>query len=135
MLKIFASATVMALLCLATARADEKKPTKSPLPHEKSVAWDVTAFEESSAFKTVKREVKNTQVVWVLENRKMLGNEYLFGYRAEFLDEDGVKLWAIEIRWEQFPVNWQEGERNRLILELPKAEKWKNVSKVVIKGL
>jgi hypothetical protein len=114
-------------------RADEKKP--APLPHEKIVEWDVSAFEESSTFKSIKRDIKNGQVVWVLENRKMLGNEYLFGYRAEFLDEDGVKLWAVEIRWEQFPVNWQEGERNRLILELPKAEKWKTVRRVVIKGM
>jgi hypothetical protein len=134
MLKHVVAAAVVLGFAGGEVRADEKKPAKAPLPHADTVTWDVSAFENSAAFEAVKREVKNGQVVWVLENRRNLMNEFLFGYRAEFLDEDGVKLSAVEIRWGQLLANLMQGERNRLILELPKPEAWKNVSKVVIRG-
>ena len=70
----------------------------------------------------------------MLENRKDIGPEAVFGYRAEFLDEDGVKLFAVGVATNPFPQNLRLGERNKYILELPRAEHWKNVKKVVIKG-
>ena len=134
MLKHVVAVVVVMGFSDGVARADEKKPAKAPLPRAESVEWDVAVFEDSAAFQAVKREVKNGQVVWVLENRRNLGTEVIFGYRAEFLDEDGVKLSAVEVRWGQLLANLMQGERNRLILELPKPEAWKGVRKVVIKG-
>jgi hypothetical protein len=136
---------VFVALVAGTGRADDKAPAtpaketakesaKAPLPRADSVEWDVATFEDSAVVKTVKREVKSGQVVWVLENRRDLGTDVVFGYQAVFLDEDGVKLLSVGLRWEPFPGNLRAGDRNRLILELPAADAWKNVRKVVIKG-
>jgi hypothetical protein len=94
----------------------------------------VRVFEESPAFKVVKREVKANQVTWVLENRQNLGTEILFGYQTALRDEDGVKLNTIRIEVEPFLFNLPEGERNRFTLHLPPLDKLKGVRKVVIKN-
>jgi hypothetical protein len=138
MMRRVVTMAVVVALAASLGRADDKTPAKdpakAPLPRADSVEWDVATFEDSAAVKTVKREVKNGQVVWVLENRRDLGPEIVFGYQAEFFNEDGVKLMSVGIRWDPFPGNLRQGERNRLILELPQAEKCKNIRKVVIKG-
>jgi hypothetical protein len=131
---VLAAAMVAVLALTGSGRADDKKPAKAPLPRADSVEWDVTVVEDSPSLKLIKREVKTGQVVWLVENRKSLPNGLLYTFVAEFLDEDGVKLFAIQVPCDLFPANWREGERNRLILELPQAGKWKNVTKVVIKG-
>lgn len=131
--RVVVVAVIAFLSAAGSGRVDEKKPPKAPLPREDSVKWDVATFEDSATFTATKRDVKNGEVVWVLENRKDLAVEHVFGYHAEFLDEDGVKLFAVAIGSEPFPPNLRLGERNRFVLELPKAEKWKNVKKVVIK--
>jgi hypothetical protein len=117
-----------------SAREGTTEAADSPLPRANSAEWDVATFEDSAVVKTVKWEVKSGQVVWVLENKRDLGTDVVFGYHAVFLDEDGVKLMSVGLRWEPFPGNLSAGERNRLILELPAAEKWMNVRKVVVKG-
>jgi hypothetical protein len=132
-MKQVAVALVAFLVVGGAGHAEEKKPAKPALPHADTVKWDVGRFEESATYTFVKREVKNGEVVWVLENRKDLATEHIFGYSAEFLDEDGVKLFAAGIATEPFPPNLRLGERNRFVLVLPRAEYWKNVRKVVIK--
>jgi hypothetical protein len=128
---------VIASMALAgwsvAASEKEKKPAKAPLPRVESVEWDVAVFEESPTFTVVKRDVKTGQVVWLLENKKAIPNGLLYCIVADFLDEDGVKLATTEVGADQFPYNWREGERNRVILQLPQAEKWKKVTKVVVK--
>jgi len=130
---ILGAAVIAFVACAGSGRADDKAPPKDPFPREDSVEWDVATFEDSPSFKLIKRDVKTGQVIWVLENRKDLPNGVLYAFVAEFLDEDGVKLAAVKVPCEQFPANWREGERNRVILELPQADKWKKVRKVVIK--
>lgn len=138
MVRRFAVLVLGLMILSGFARGEEKaekdKAPKAPLPRAESVEWDVDAFEDAAAFKLIKREVKTGQVVWVLENKSDLLNGLLYTFVAEFFDEDGVKLMSAEVKCEQFPVNWREGERNRVILELPRAEKWKNATKVVIKS-
>ena len=133
MKRVLVVAAVAFLTLGAAGHADDKKPAKPPLPREESVKWDVATFEESATYAYVTRDVKNGELVWGLENRKDLATEHLFGYQAEFLDEDGVKLFAVGIATSPFPTNLRLGERNRFILELPRAEQWKGVKKVVIK--
>ena len=111
---------------------DEKTAAKDPLPHASKVEWDVRVFEESPAFKVVKREVKGNQVTWVLENKRDLGTEILLGYQAALYDEDGVKLGKIGIEVEPFLFNMPKGERNRFTLNMPPPDKLKQVRKVVI---
>jgi hypothetical protein len=113
---------------------DEKTAAKDPLPHASKVEWDVRVFEEAPSFRVVKREVKGNQVTWVLENKRNLGTEILFGYQAALYDEDGVKLATIGIETEPFLLNMSKGERNRFVLHLPPTDKLKEVRKVVIKN-
>ena len=134
MKRVLFVAAVTFLTLGASGRADDKKPAKPPLPREDAVKWDVATFEESATYTFVKREAKTGELVWVLENRKDLATEHLFGYRAEFLDEDGVKLFDVGIASAPFPTNLRLGERNRFMLELPRGEKWKGVKKVVIRS-
>jgi hypothetical protein len=112
----------------------EKKEAKNPLPHASQVEWDVRGFEEFPAFTVVKRQVKENRVTWVLENKRNLGTEILFGYQADLYDEDGVKLTTIGIEVEPFLINMPKGERNRFTLHLPSQDKLKGVRKVVIKN-
>jgi hypothetical protein len=104
------------------------------LPHASQVTWDVRTFEEAPGFTVVKRQVKGNQVTWVLENKRSLGTEIVFGYQAALYDEDGVKLGTIEIVTEPFLLNMSQGERNRFTLDLPAQDKLKGVRKVVIKN-
>lgn len=139
MIKRVAAFTMVAFLFAAgSGWAEDKKPAKDPpkdpLPRADSVKWDVTTFEESATFTVTKREVKGGELIWVLENRKDIATEHIFGYTADFFDEDGVKLFSVGIATNPFPTNLRLGERNRYTLELPKAESWKNVKKVVIKN-
>jgi hypothetical protein len=129
-----AIATIMVALAVGRSWSDEKTPAKAPLPFEAKVKWDLDTFEKSPAFNVVKRDVKGNQVVWILENRRMLGTEITFGYQAAFYDEDGVKLFVIEFETHPWMLNMPQGERNRFVLNLPKDEKWKQVRKVVIKN-
>jgi len=108
------------------------KEVKDPFPRASQVGWDVRVFEESPAFKVVKREVKGNQVTWVLENKRDLGTEILLGYQAALYDEDGVKLGKIGIEVEPFLFNMPKGERNRFTLNMPPPDKLKQVRKVVI---
>jgi hypothetical protein len=116
------------------ARAGDKeaREVKDALPYGPSVTWDVRVFEDAPSFTLVKREVKGNKVTWVLENRRDLGTEITFGYQAALYDEDGVKLKVIEIETEPWFLNMPKGERNRFVLHLPPAEKWKSIRKVVI---
>ena len=134
MKRVVAIAVVAFLVVGGTGRAEDKKPAKPALPREDSAKWDVATFEESATFTFVKREVKNGEIVWVLENRKDIPQELVLGYQAGFFDEDGVKLFALDVRMEPFPPNLRLGERNRFILVVPRAEQWKNVKKVVIRN-
>jgi tRNA A-37 threonylcarbamoyl transferase component Bud32 len=58
----------------------------------------------------VKRWVKGNQVTWMLENKRDLGTEIIFGYHAALYDEDGVKLATIRIETEPFPSQHDEGK-------------------------
>jgi hypothetical protein len=134
------SVTVILSLALAGSawgdprEGSEKKEAGDPLPHASQVGWDVRVFEESPAFKVVKRVVKGNQVTWVLENKRNLGTEILFGYQAALYDEDGVKLATIGIDVEPFLLNTSVGERNRFTLNLPPPDKLKGVRNAVIKN-
>jgi hypothetical protein len=132
-------AVILSLALVGSAWGDpregnEKKEVKDPLPRASQVEWDVRVFEESPAFKVVKREVKGNQVTWVLENKRDLGTEILFGYQAALYDEDGVKPAKIGIEVEPFLLNMSKGERNRFTLNMPPPDKLKEVRKVVIKN-
>ena len=134
MAKHILTVAVIAFLGFAgTARTDDKEPPKAPLPGGKTIEWDVAAVEDSPVLKLIKRDVKSGQVTWLLENKKNLPGGLLYCYIAEFLDEDGVKLAEIQVPTDQFPVNWKEGERNRLVLQLPPEAKMKKVRKVVVR--
>jgi hypothetical protein len=130
---------VMAL-CFVTGSAapagprdgGEKKPSRDTLPREEAVTWDVQVLEDAPSFEVVKREVKGNKVTWVLENKRNLGTEIIFGYQATLFDEDGVKIRTIGIEVEPFLMNMPKGERNRFVLHLPPTEKWKEVRKVII---
>jgi hypothetical protein len=113
-------------------KGSEKKEAKNPLPQANKIEWDVRGFEESPSFRVVKREVKQNQVTWVLENKRNLGTEIQFGYQASLYDEDGVRLTKIGIEVEPFLMNLSQGERNRFTLHLPPPDKLKGVRKVVI---
>ena len=127
--------SVVAALALAGwARSDNKSPGQPPLPREPNVKWELDVFEKSPAFHLVKREVKDNQVIWVLENRRDLGTEIVFGFQAAFFDEDGVKIFTIEFETEPSLLNMGKGERNRFTLHLPRQEKWSLARKVVIKN-
>ena len=134
------SMTAIVILALAgTVSADSKdgqsgKSRKDPLPRETTVTWDVTMFEDSPAYEVVKREIKGNTISWVLENKRNLGTEIIFGYQAALYDGDGVKLGTIDIEVDPFLMNTPKGERNRFNLHMPQPEKWKNVRKVVIKN-
>lgn len=138
MFKRLVAVGLVAFLAVAgLGRAEDKKPKdppKDPLPRTDSVKWDVTTFEDSPMFVHVKREVKGGEVVWVLENRKDIATDHIFGWKAVFLDDDGVKLFEVGIATTPFPPNLRLGERNRYTLELPRPENWKGVKQVVIKG-
>jgi hypothetical protein len=129
-----AIATMVLALTVGRGWSDEKAPAKVPLPYETTVKWDLDTFEKSPAFKLVKREVKENQVIWILENRRNLGTEITFGYQAAFYDEDGIQLFKVEFETHPWFLNMPQGERNRFVLNLPKSEKWKLVRKVVIKN-
>jgi hypothetical protein len=127
--------TVVAMLALiGPARSDNKSPVNAQLPREPKVKWDLDVFEKSPAFHLVKREVKDNQVVWILENRRDLGTEIVFGFQAAFFDEDGVKMFTTEFETEPSLLNMSRGERNRFTLHLPREEKWSLARKVVIKN-
>src|SRR5262245_32298452 len=133
------SAVILSLALAGTTWGDpregsEKKETRDPLHHAGQVAWNVRCFEESPAFTVVKRQVKGSQVTWVLENKRDLGTEITFGYQAALYDEDGVKLATIGIETDPFLLNMSKGERNRFHLNLPPEDKLKGVRKVVIKN-
>ena len=99
-----------------------------------TVKWDVTTFEDSPAFEVVKREVKGNTITWVLENKRSLGTEIVFGWQGTLYDEDGVKVGIIGIEVDPFLMNMAKGERNRFNLQMPQPDKWKGVRKVVIKN-
>jgi hypothetical protein len=131
------SATILFLTVAGVSWGDsnvgeEKKVTKDTFPGEKEVQWDVRVLENSPAFEVVKREVKGTSVTWVLGNKRNMGTEIVFGWQANLLDRDGVRIKTIGIEIDPFPMNMPRGERNRFILHLPQVEKWKDVRKVVI---
>jgi hypothetical protein len=117
-----------------SADADKKKPSKDSLPRSDKVEWDAQFFEDSPAFEVVRREVKGNDVTWVLENKRALGTEVVFGYQAALFDGDDVKLATFGIVVEPFLMNLSKGERNRFTLNLPPTEKWKDVRKIVIKN-
>jgi hypothetical protein len=73
-------------------------------------------------------------VTWVLENKRGLGTEVVFGLQAALFDEDGVRLATIGIVVDPSIMNLSAGERNRFALNLPPTEKWKDVRKIVIKN-
>ena len=125
--------TVVATFVLA-ARGDDKKPVRDALPRADAVEWDLQTFEDSPAFTVVKREVKGNAVTWVLENKRDLGTEITLGYQAAFYDADGVKLFTVGIEVDPFLMNLPKGDRNRFVLNLPRAESWKAARKVVIKN-
>jgi hypothetical protein len=125
---------VVAIALAGSGHGEEKKPVKDALPRANTVAWDLQTFEESPAFEVVKREVKGNTVTWVLENKRSLGTEITFGYQAAFFDADGVKLFTVGIETDPFLLNMPKGERNRFVLNLPRAESWKAARKVVIKN-
>jgi hypothetical protein len=133
------SATFLFLALASNTRADskdedDKEPSKDPLPRQGKVRWDVRFFEDSPSFEVVRREVKGNTVTWVLENKRNLGTEIVFGYQAALFDRDGVRLKTIGIAIDPSIMNLSKGERNRFILDLPPQDKWKNVRKVVIKN-
>jgi hypothetical protein len=137
--KLISAAAIVVLALSGIALGDSqdsdgKKIRKDPLPRESTVQWDVTFFEDSPGFAVVKREVKGNTVTWVLENKRMLGTEIIFGYQAAFYDEDGVKLGVLQIEVDPFLMNTAKGERNRFNLHLPQPDKWKGARKVVIKN-
>ena len=137
MQRVTSSAVILLLALVGSAWGDprdsnDKKEVKDSLPNANQVVWDVRVFEESPAFKVVKREVKGNQVTWVLENKRDLGTEILLGYQAALYDEDGVKLGKIGIEVEPFLFNMPKGERNRFTLNMPPPDKLKQVRKVVI---
>jgi hypothetical protein len=139
MQRVTSVAVILSFALVGSAWGDpregnEKKEVKDPLPRASQVGWDVRVFEESPAFKVVKREVKGNQVTWVLENKRDLGTEILFGYQAALYDEDGVKLANIGIEVEPFLLNMPKGERNRFTLNMPPPDKLKEVRKVIIKN-
>src|SRR5262245_45871269 len=70
----------------------EEKVVKDSLPRENKVNWDVQVFEDAPSFTVVKRAVQGNKVTWILENKRSLGSEIVFGYQAALLDEDGVRL-------------------------------------------
>ena len=125
--------TVVATFVLA-ARGEDKKPVRDALPRADAVEWDLQVFEDSPAFTVAKREVKGNTITWVLENKRDLGTEILLGYQAAFVDADGVKLFTVGIEVSPFLMNLSKGERNRYVLNLPRAESWKAARKVVIKN-
>jgi hypothetical protein len=116
----------------AGPREGEKKEVRDPLPRATEVKWVVDVFEDAPSFAVAKREINGNKVTWVLENKRDLGTEIVFGYQATLLDEDGVKIGTIGIEVEPFLMNMAKGERNRFVLHLPQPEKWKGVRKVVI---
>jgi hypothetical protein len=133
------SAVILSLALAGSTWGDpreggEKKETRDPLPLASEARWDVRCFEESPSFTVVKRQVKGSQVIWVLENQRDLGTEITFGYQAALLDEDGVKLATIGIEVEPFLMNMTRGERNRFTLNLPTPDRLKEVRTVVIKN-
>jgi hypothetical protein len=139
MQRVSSVALVLSLALAGSAWSDsregsEKKETRDPLPQSKQLRWDVRGFEESPSFTVVKRQVKGNQVTWVLENKRGLGTEIIFGYQAALYDEDGVKLATIEVGTEPFLLNMSQGERNRFTLNLPPEDKLRGVRKVVIKN-
>jgi hypothetical protein len=130
--------TVLAasLTLVGTAEAGpqdgEKKEVRDALPRETEVKWVVHVLEDAPSFAVVKREVKGNNITWILENKRNLGAEIVFGYQATLLDEDGVRIKTIEIVVEPFLMNMSKGERNRFVLHMPQPEQWKGVRKVVI---
>jgi hypothetical protein len=139
MQRVTSVAVILTLVLAGSALGDPgeggtKKEVKDKLPHASQVTWDVRTFEEAPGFTVVKRQVKGNQVTWVLENKRSLGTEIVFGYQAALYDEDGVKLGTIEIVTEPFLLNMSQGERNRFTLDLPAQDKLKGVRKVVIKN-
>ena len=118
----------------ADSKDGDKKPAKDALPGGSAVRWDVRVLEESPAYEVVKREVKGNTVTWVLENKRGLGSEIVFGYQAVLLDDDGVALKQIGIEVTPFLMNMAAGERNRFCLHLPPPDKLKGVAKVVLKN-
>jgi hypothetical protein len=130
MKRLLSFAFVVAVV--VAGRGDDKKSARDALPRAGEVQWDLATFEESPAFEVAKREVKGNTVTWVLENKRGLGTEIVFGYQARFYDADGVKLFTVGIEVDPFLMNLAKGERNRFALHLPRPEGWKGVRKVVI---
>ena len=116
----------------AGPRDGEKKEVRDELPRAAEVKWVVYVLEDSPSYAVAKREVKGNKVTWILENKRNLGAEIVFGYQATLLDEDGVKIGTIGIEVEPFLMNMAKGERNRFVLHLPQPEKWKGIRKIVI---
>jgi hypothetical protein len=138
MKRVLSGAVILSLAVAGSALGnprddDEKAEASDPLPRANKVEWNVRVFEESPAFKVVKRQVKPNRVIWVLENKRNLGTEIIFGYQAALFDQDGVKVGAIGIDTEPSLLNMSRGERNRFILHLP-SDTLKQVHKVVIKN-
>src|SRR5262245_9504001 len=138
-MKLASLFAMVLLLAVGIARADskdsnKKKPSKDTLPQADKVEWDVQQFEDFPSFEVVRREVKGNNITWVLENKRALGTEIVFGYQAALFDRDGVKLATIGIVVDPFLMNLPQGERNRFTLNLPPTEKWKDVRKIVIKN-
>jgi hypothetical protein len=129
------SLSVAFVLTIAlVSQGDDKKPVRDAMPRAEAVEWDLQVLEDSPTYAVVKREVKGNTVTWVLENKRNLGTEIVFGYQAAFLDADGVKLFTVGIETDPFLMNMPKGERNRFVLNLPRAEVWKAARKVVIKN-
>jgi hypothetical protein len=139
MKQVLSAAAILCLALVSSAGADsndgkEKKSHKDSLPRESTVQWEVQVLEDSPSFEVVKREVKGNTVTWVLENKRNLGTEIVFGYQAMLYDQDGVRLGTIGIEINPSIMNMPKGERNRFLLHLPQPDKWKNVRKVIIKN-
>jgi len=136
-----ATLAVVLMLAAATcfargdaADGDKKKSSKQRLPGSAAVEWDLHLFEDSPSFEVVRRDVKGNNVTWVLENKRGLGTEVVFGWQAALFDDDGVRLATIGIVVDPGIMNLSAGERNRFTLNLPPTEKWKDVRKIVIKN-
>jgi len=53
---------------------------------------------------------------------------------AAFFDADGARLFVAGIESEPFRLNMSRGDRNRFVVNLPRAESWKAARKVVVKN-
>src|SRR5262245_35377367 len=110
-----------------------KKPVRDPLPRARKLAWDVRVLEKSPYFKVIRREVKGGRVSWLLEHTQNIPFATLYGFTAEFIDADGVTFRRYELQHSIVSVNFKQGERNRIWLNLVNPGDLLYAARVVIK--